>query len=202
MTDFCELPTITIPTSTGQPGATGSSGSNGGVVLHNDATESSVLTVNSWQNLSTDKTYTVALSLLSVGDRLKIDVTGSATHNFSNTSLGARILFDSNPVTTAGASMPGKYIGYFKFSTILDVIGTTSSALNIKAYTRYEYCFHDPFISMVGADFNMEEKYVTVDYATTPAKKIEIQGIINGTIIDAVNYVKINQLCVEYFKKI
>lgn len=208
MTDPCIcscdcLPTITIPTSPGAPGATGATGPSGAVVMYNDATESSVLTANSWQNFFADKTYAIPITQLSVGDRLKVEAVGSA-QMFSqfNKYVGIRLILDGTPVATAAASIPHTITGYFKISTVLDVVGATGSALNIKAYTRYEYSFSDPKVNMVSAEFNIEEKDVTTNYSTAPAKNIYLQGIIFPTVVDATNFIKVNQFCVEYYKHI
>jgi hypothetical protein len=174
-----------------------------GIVLHNDNTESVILTANSWQNFFADKTYAIPITQLSIGDRLKVDAVGSAQmlSNF-NKYLGVRLVLDGTPVATAAASIPHTVTGYFKISTVLDVVGATGSALNIKSYTRYEYSWSDPKVNMVSAEFNIEEKDVTTNYSTAPAKNIYLQGIISPAVVDATNFIKINQFCIEYFKKV
>jgi hypothetical protein len=198
----CNIETVVIQSVVGPTGAQGVPGQNGACVIHNEFTESDILTAGSWQNFSADKTFSIPLNLLSVGDRLKIEVTGSVQiESIHNKSVGIRILVDTNPVTTARAALPHTYIGYGKFYTTIDVVGATGTALNLKTYTRYEYTFSDPKICMRPAEFNIEEKFITVDYATTPSKNIELQGVIDGSVVDATNYIKVNQFCVEYFKK-
>ena len=197
------LQTVTLPSITSTPGPTGPAGSNGASVLYNEFTESTILTVNSWQNFSVDKAYGVPLTQLNVGDRLIVEATGSAQiPNINNKYVGIKLLFDNNLLTSAVAAMPHPYTGYFKFITTIDVVDVTGNASNIRAYTRYEYSWSDPNIAMVSGEFNIEQKTVTVDYATTPAKILRAQGILYGTTVDATNFVKLNQFCVEYFKKI
>jgi len=195
------LQTITLPSVTSTPGPAGPTGPSGAMVLYNEFAESTILTAGSWQNFSVDKTYSLPITQLSVGDRLKIESIGSAQMSV-NKYIGVRLMFDNNPVTTAIAAMPHNLTGYFKFSTVLDVVGVTGSALNIRAYTRYEYSWSNPNTNMAAAEFNIEEKALTVDYATTPAKVLCMQGIISPSVVDATNYIKLNQFCVEYYKHI
>lgn len=196
--------TITIPCCPSTPGATGATGANGGVILYNDFEESEILGVNSWQNFYIDKSYDLSITQLSsIGDRLIVESRGQAQMpNISNKYIGAKLLFDNNDIATIEIPMSHTSTVYFKFITTFDVIESTNESLNIRSYTRCEYAWNNPSIAMTTGSFSIEYKDVTIDYATSPAKILKMQGILVGTTIDITNFVKIDQFCVEYFKKI
>jgi len=203
------IPTITIPTATCAPGATGATGANGGVVLYNDSllspSESYIQTDGSYQDFVGVKEYSVPLSQLSVGDRLKVDCQYYGTgfqEEWPKSGIGVQILFNGQNASIFEVYATRGSI-FMKTETTIDVIGATGTTLNLRSYSRCFYTLTTPHAGQLApSGILISSSVMTVDYATTPAKTLKTQGAIMTTPDQTTIYWRCNQFCVEYLKKI
>jgi hypothetical protein len=196
---------ITIPCCPSTPGATGATGPNGGVILFNDYNKTSTISsTGAPAYFSPSKTYSLPLTQITNGDRLKIESYYElATTDAANVFVGAGVYFNTNAIGGFVLIASSLATSFVKVITIIDVVGDTGDANNINIYSTAEYCKGNPF----GVVQTLDPKIVytntyTIPYGTGATKEICALGVIGAGPINATTYCKCTQLCIEYLKKI
>lgn len=192
-----------MPCCTGGTGATGATGADGGIVLYNSLTTSTIASPGAlMQQFTAPKSYSLPLTRINgIGDRFIVEMVGYLIMYDFGTLDQAFVTFDGQ--IAGGHYLPWVNMSaYYKMITALDVVAASASANNIRAYTICTYSPVNVTLSPKVVDTTAFTADLTVDYANGTSKVIAGMGIRGIVPMGTQSVNTCTQFCVKYFKKI